>query len=177
MKTKFWLAAIALSMTFFAACDKDDDDNNIQPATLNAADIQFLNRFTQSNRAGISLGELARDSARDTQVGGFAQQMIQENQNAQRTLDSIGGSYNISLPAIGDTASVNFGNMLRGYSRGNVFDSAYIANQVILQDATLVDLNRAVSEATNDRIKNYANQQISVVTMRRTMADSIARKF
>lgn len=179
MKTKFWLAAVALSATLFfvASCKKDDNNNNDNKPTLNASDIDFLTRFSQANRSIMTLSELARDSGTDAGVKSYAQMVMRDYQIGQRSLDSIAIAYNITLPTTADTATIAYLSRLRSTTRGTRFDSSFISNQLTIHDATLVDLNKGSSQATNAKLKNYVNLQIPVVTRYRTMADSLSKKF
>jgi len=172
MKTKIWLAAVALSIGLFvASCNNDDNDN--QTPQLNQTDINFINAFTQGNLNEIALNQAALDSGTDAQIANYAQTLIQDHQAAQKQLDSIASRFNLTLPTAADSATLGYRDSLYAGGRGMAFDSSFIANQIVLHDQMLSDLNDAATRATETTLKNYANQQIPIVTNHRTMADSI----
>jgi putative membrane protein len=173
MKTKIWMAMIALSMTFFiVACDDDDDDNPVTPS-LEQYDVNFLNRSTQSNLAEIQLSRIALDSATNPGVTQYAQDMINDHQAAQRQLDSIGVAFSLALPTTIDTSVAMLRDSLKTMARGRDFDTSYMGMQSRMHAMTLQDLVDAAANAKNDRVKNYANQMIPVITTHRNRADSL----
>lgn len=164
---------IALSMTFFlVACDDDDDDNPLTPS-LEQYDINFLNRSTQSNLAEVQLSRIALDSATNPGVTLYAQDMINSHEAAQRQLDSIGAAFSLALPSTVDTSVAIFRNSLRTMARSRDLDTSYMGMQSRMHAITLRDLIDAAANAKNDRVKNYANQMIPVITTHRNRADSL----
>ena len=173
MKTKIWLAAVALSMSLFvASCDNDDDNDNTTPQ-LNQSDKDFLTKFTQSNLGGIKINQLGRDSGTDAQIANYSPMLIQDLQAGQKRLDSIASRFSFTLPTTGDSSAVAFYNTLNTTARGATFDSLFIANEIAWQDALLVELNKASNQATQSDLKNYAIQAIPIITRYRATADSI----
>jgi predicted outer membrane protein len=175
MKTKIWMAAVALSLgLFITSCDDDDDNQNPQ---LNQTDINFVTDFTRSNLGQVSINELGRDSGTDAQIKAYSPILVQDYQAAQKQIDSIAARFGVNLPTAADSASTAFYNSLKTTTRGLVFDSSFIANQITTLDALLADLNKASSQATESSLKNYVNQQIPIVTRQKVAADSIMQHF
>jgi putative membrane protein len=171
MKAKIWMAMIALSMAFsFVACDDDDD---LVTPSLEQYDINFLNRSTQSNLGEIQVSRLALDSSTNPGVTGYAQDMINDHQAAQRQLDSLSIAYSVALPATIDTSVAMFSDALKKMSRGRSFDTSFMGMQSRMHTVILRDLTDAAANAKNDRVKNYANQLIPKVTMHKNRADSL----
>ncbi|HSF45809.1 MAG TPA: DUF4142 domain-containing protein [Chitinophagaceae bacterium] len=171
MKKSIWMAMIALATTFFVACDDDDD---VQPTpTLDQYDINFLNRATRANRSTIALNQLAADSFTNPGVQQYAQEMIANSQNAQKTLDSIATIYSLQLPSTGDTAVSAFRNSLMAMGRGRNFDTSFVGYQIRLHDYYLIDLNDAAANAKDAGVKNYATGRVPIITTFRNRADSL----
>jgi putative membrane protein len=174
MKTKSWMAMIALSLTlFFVACDDDDDENITPTPTLDQADINFLNRISQSHRAVVILGQAAQDSGTNPAVQQYGQQMIADNQQAQRSVDSIASIYQLTLPTTTDTAHVMFRDSLLRMVRGRDFDTSYVGYQIRLHEQVLQELNSAAGDVKNEGVKSFISGRLPIVTTYKAAADSL----
>lgn len=173
MKTKFWLAAVAITMSLFvASCDDNDGDTNTTPQ-INQTDKDFLTSFAKANLGQISLNQLAADSGSNTELATYTQNLLQHYQKAQRTLDTIAMRYNFKLPTEADSSVTNFRTSLMGMGRGRGFDSSFLANQITLLDAQIAELNRGTQQATETTLKNFVNQQLPLIQQQRINTDSL----
>ena len=167
------MIVIALGISsLFAACDKDDDDNDQMPP-LEQSDIDYLNKIAQGNLAEISWSKIAQDSGTNASVLQFAQQMINDHQQAQTQLDSLARSYNVNLGTTLDTSYARLGDSLRAQIKGRNFDTLFMGNQVRLHDIMIGNLSGASTNAKNSNVKSWSATQLQNVTKHRDSAITI----
>lgn len=169
MKTRNWVAVLALSLTtLFVACD-DDDDVNPEP-NLEQTDIDYLNRIAEGNLAQIAWSQIARDSGTNVRVQEFARQLITDHQQLQTSVDSLADAFNVELPSQMDTAQLRFRDSLRVKVRGRAFDTLFMGEQVRLHERMISNLNNASTNAKNSDVKNFASRHLPNVTRHRDTA-------
>lgn len=172
MKTRNWMIVLAMSLTsLFVACDKDDDTDQNQ--SLEQSDIDYLNKIAQGNLAEISWSKIAQDSATNTRVLQFAQQMITEHQQSQTQLDSLARSYNVNLNTTLDTSYARWGDSLRAQIKGRNFDTLFMGQQVRHHDSMINVLTATFTNAKNNNVITWSGNQLQNVTRHRDSANVI----
>lgn len=176
MKTRNWMIVLALSLTsVFVACDDDDDD--VTPDTLEQSDIDYLNKITQGNLAEIDWSRVAQDSATNSRVLQFAQQLLTEHQQAQREIDSLADVYNVNLNTTLDTSYARLRDSLRAQMKGRNFDTLFMGHQVRLHETMINNLTGASTSAKNNGIRTVTSRQLINVTKHRDSANVIKQSL
>lgn len=105
------------------------------------SDPQIVGIVTAADRIDIDAGRLALNKTKNDQVKQFAQQMIDDHTNLQKSVDELGKKLNVA-PAESDTgkalntqAAAEM-KKLRGL-RGKDFDTEYINNEVAFHQQVL----------------------------------------
>ena len=109
----------------------------------------------QSNVGEIQAGELARQSAQNSSVRDFAQQMITDHTALDQAGDSLAQSAGIA-PELPDSSLVQEqeAQMKTLQSQaGGGFDSTYISQQVVAHEQTIALVDSSVAHASNDALK------------------------
>lgn len=172
MKTRFRLTALALSF-FVLATSCDNNDNDLPQPAINQTDVDFIRSYTEGNLGQISLNQLAADSGTNASLPAYTQNTLQQFRSAQLSLDSLAQRYSITLPTTADTATTRFRESLLAAGRGDRFDSLFVANQLMQLDSYINKLNTGSSQATEQSLKNYVNQQLPRLQQLRTTTDSL----
>lgn len=170
MKCSKLLSVGALSfLVLFSACDKDDEEENV-----NAQDTNFVAAASLSNRAEVDLGNLALTKAAHDSVRYFAQQMITQHTQAQQdleeTVDDI--DLNVDLNQAFPAEVTQMRQMLAGLN-GAAFDSVYMRTQVQSHQLTLAAFQAELSAGINNRIRSYATEYQPHIQMHLNMAQRI----
>jgi putative membrane protein len=166
---KKWMLAASVCAVVFTACDKDDDDKNV-----NNADRDFVMMTSLSNNAEVMAGQVAATKGTSAMVKMYGQQMVSEHSTAQTDLRSRASAVGLSAPDTIDAehkAKMMYLNSLNGYS----FDTAYINSQVVDHAKTLTIFNMEISNGSNESIRSYATNNVGHIQMHFTKADSIRR--
>lgn len=105
------------------------------------SDPQIVGIVTAADRIDIDAGRLALNKTKNDQVKQFAQQMIDDHTNLQKSVDELGKKLNVA-PAESDTgkalntqAAAEM-KKLRGL-RGKDFDTEYINNEAAFHQQVL----------------------------------------
>jgi putative membrane protein len=166
MKT---LARITLLFVCFIGCNKKDI---IIDATLNKADVYFMQQASYANLAEITAGALAASKGSYDSVKMFGSMMVTDHTKAQSSLNVLSDKLNVQLPTEPDSAhkaQVAYLQTLSGYA----FDTAYINAQVIDHYATISLFETEILTGRNPWVKNYANKNLPVIKMHLEEALSI----
>ena len=173
MKTNKWIYAIVMIASLsWVACD-DDDDNPLDKPDLNDTDETFVEVAARSNMAEIEFGELATTKASDSLVRVYAQNMIDEHNTAQDELKELADDYEgIEWPNDLDEGHDEVMEQLQN-AEGYSFDTLYIRTQVRMHEAAIGHFENATTNATDMRVKAYANKYLPALEEHLEMADSI----
>lgn len=174
MKTNRWIYAIVMIASLgWVACD-DDDDNPLDKPNLNETDETFVEVAARSNMAEIEFSELATTKASDSLVRVYAQQMIDEHTAAQDELEDLADDYGgiewpNDLDEGHDEILENLNNAEEGYS----FDTLYLRSQMRVHEAAISAFEASATNATDMRVKAYANKYLPELEEHLQQADSI----
>jgi putative membrane protein len=168
MKTQLLLCAFALSV--FTACDKDDDDDNMD---LNNTDREFVLKASLSNYAEIDAGQLAVTKAEEDGVEMYGQHMVTDHSLAKAELETIAASLGLRSPDSLDARHVALKAVLMSLS-DRAFDSAYIISQVQDHQEAIDLFENEADDGDNSQLRNYANGKLPHLRRHLQMADSIA---
>jgi putative membrane protein len=172
MKTHKWIFAILIASLAWTACD-EDEDNPIDKPELPDADEVFVEFAARSNRGEVVFGELAATKATDSTVKAFAQSMVNEHNIAQDELKEIADDHDdIDWPERRTAEQDSIMNLLESAS-GHSFDTLYASTQVKLHQGAADNFRAAATNATNARVKAYANKYLPKIEMHLQRADSI----
>ena len=172
MNWKHMIAAGCLLTTLtFAACDKDDDDTE-----LNDTDRTFLMQAGVSNTVEVGAGSLALTKSTHPQVRAFAQSMVAEHTLAQTDLKNVGTTVGQPVKDSIDPAHQTIMAHLMTLS-GRAFDSAYMHTQVADHTLTLSFFDNEQDNGQHRDVRGYADKYRPHIEMHLTRADSIARAF
>lgn len=143
---------------------------------VSKADIYFLQKASYSNLAEITAGGIAAIRGSYDSVTMFGTMMVQDHSKAQKSLESLASSLNVTVPQTPDSAHRAKAAMLSNLS-GHQFDTAYINAQVIDHEATIAVFQQELSGGENTQVKNFATQNLPVIQMHLQEALSIQSKL
>lgn len=123
------------------------------------SDPQIVGIVTAADRIDIDAGRLALNKTKNDQVKQFAQQMIDDHTNLQKSVDELGKKLNVA-PAESDTGKALNSQAaaemkkLRGL-RGKDFDTEYINNEVAFHQQVLDAAGKVlIPRAQNAELKS-----------------------
>ena len=173
MKNNKWIYAIMIFASLgWVACD-DDDDNPLDRPNLNETDETFVEVAARSNMAEVEFGELATTKGTDSLVRVYAQHMIDEHNAAQDELEDLADDYGgIEWPNDLDEGHDEIMEQLQN-AEGYSFDTLYMRTQMTLHEAAIAQFEMATTNATDMRVKAYANKYLPALEEHLQRADSI----
>ena len=163
--------AIASCSLILFACDKDNDDNDI-----NNTDRNFTMMAQMSNFAEIDAGSLASAKAQNEGIRMFGQHMVTEHTQAKTELMSLAQGLSLNAPDSLDAEHVALKAQLMAAS-GRMFDSIYIHAQVRDHQKTIALFEDQVDDGENDRLQDYARAKLPHLREHLAKADSLAKNF
>lgn len=171
MKRNKWIYAILIASLGWVACD--DDDNPLDKPNLNETDETFVEVAARSNMAEIEFGELATTKASDSLVRVYAQRMVDDHNAAQDELKDLADDYGgIEWPNDLDESQNKIKEDLNN-AEGYAFDTLYMATQIRMHEHAITRFQTATTNATDMRVKAYANKHLPTLQEHRQQADSI----
>lgn len=173
MKTNKWIYAIVMIASLsWVACD-EDDDNPLDKPELNETDETFVEVAARNNMAEIEFSELATTKGTDSLVRVYAQHMIDEHNTAQEELEDLADDYEgIEWPNDLDEGHDEIMEQLEN-AEGYSFDTLYIRTQVRMHEASISHFESATTNATDMRVKAYANKYLPALEEHLQVADSV----
>ena len=173
MKTNKWIYAIVMIASLsWVACD-EDDDNPLDKPNLNDTDETFVEVAARNNMAEIEFGELATTKGTDSLVRVYAQHMIDEHNAAQEELEDLADDYGgIEWPNDLDEGHDEIMEQLQN-AEGYSFDTLYMRTQIRMHEAAISQFETATTNATDMRVKAYANKYLPGLEEHLERADSI----
>ena len=159
MKTLFLSAAVGLASM----------------GTAWAQDMTAQDFVTQAASGGlfeVQSSELALQSAQDTEIQEFANQMITDHTTNNQELMAIAQAENLSMPAELGSPHAEMMQALQS-AEGEAFDSAYVQNQVVAHE-TAVTLYQTYAEGgDNEALMAYAEKSLPVLQQHLEHAQSL----
>jgi putative membrane protein len=171
-----WLSYSLMALLVVGASCKDDDDDDGPGQGQNNPDRKrneaVFQQITQSNLAEIQLGQLASTKATDSLVMDFGDMMVEDHNDAQDHVDSIGNKRDLNLPTMLDQANQELKDSLDALS-GMAFDSAYLRSQIRMHNM-VKDMYSAIVDTTNDQaLKTYVQKYLPIINQHLTMANML----
>jgi len=168
---KSTIIAVLIAAAVLPSCSKDDNQNNIDNT-----DRDFASKAWITNKFEIEVGQLAVDKSSNPAIVSFGQQMLSEHQSSRDQLQVIATDLGLALPDSLDSESIGLRAQLVDFN-GRAFDSVYIHSQVITHQKAIVVFQTEQNSGRNDRLKNYASEQLPHLQMHLQRADSLAATY
>jgi len=168
---KFYLAICAVTLISLLACNKHNDNNN-----LNAVDQAFITQTSISNKAEIAAGELALSKSTNPTVRSFSQMMITGYTEAEEDLETLAANLNFNLQDANVMQQQSIVSRLSGLS-GYSFDTAYMHAEVKAHFNSLSVYQLTFNEGNNSTVKGYVHRFVDLIQMNYLKADSVSRSL
>jgi len=145
-------------------------------STLSKSDQKIMHDIAQANLAEIETGKIALSQSKNDQVRSFAQKMIDDHTQAQKELEQLAQSKNVTLPTEPDSKHQAEAKKLSALE-GDKFDKQYIS-QGGLSDhrSTHRVLEHAQTQATDPDLKALVAKMTPIVGQHLTMAQDMQSK-
>lgn len=120
------------------------------------SDAGFLRQAAQSGHAEVESGKLALSKAVNTQVKGFAQQMIDDHTKAHQELEALAKAKGVALPS-GPSLVQKAKLKMLSAADGTGFDRRYADSMgVAAHEDTLKLFRKAAADAADPEVKAFA---------------------
>jgi putative membrane protein len=164
---------VSFALALCVSCKKDDTNDNSNNNKKYGPNASVIRDMSYSNRAEISLGNLADSNASDPSVKAFGRMMIQDHQDAQNYLDTVAENRNVVLPDGLNDEAITLRKSLSSLS-GREFDSVYINSQVLMHMKADTLFTSFRDSTTDQGLKNYVNKYLPGILKHLQKADSLA---
>ena len=132
------------------------------PLTLNTADRLFIQRAAIGGMAEVELAELVLSRSHNAEIEAFAQQMKADHGQGNADLKSIADAAGIALPTALDAEHQAMHGLLEKLS-DQVFDLAYLQNQLVEHQKTAQLLTYMVGSGQDPVLKAFASKNLPIV--------------
>ena len=140
------------------------------PSKLARADIAFLTKAAQAGHAEVESSKIAVDKAVNTQVKGFAQQMVDDHGKASAELASLAAAKGVKLPD-GPSVMQKTKIKLLAARDGAGFDRQYASGMgVSAHEDTVKLFQKAAREAKDPDVKAFASKTLPTLEHHLKMA-------
>jgi len=142
-------------------------------AALAHGDGAFLRDAAQAGSAEVQASKIAVDKAVNTQVKGFAQQMVDDHTKAGEALKALAAIKGVALPAE-PTLAQRAKLELLSSSDGAAFDRRYASTWGVSAHRDAVRLfQKAATSASDPDVKVFANQTLPTLQHHLQMASEL----
>jgi putative membrane protein len=142
-------------------------------AKLARADVAFLKQAAQNGHAEVESSKLALTKASNTQVKGFAQQMVDDHTKAGQELAALASSKGVAVPSEPSVAQKAKIKMLSG-AEGASFDKRYADSMgVAAHQDTIKLFQKASTGAADPDVKAYAAKTLPTLQHHLQMAKEL----
>lgn len=139
-------------------------------ASLAHADVAFLKQAAQNGHAEVEGSRLAVEKATNTQVKGFAQQMVDDHTKAAAELSALAASKGVKLPD-GPSMMQKAKLKLLSSSKGDKFDLRYAEDiGVKAHEDTVALFQKAATKAKDPDVKAFASKTLPTLQQHLQMA-------
>jgi putative membrane protein len=136
----------------------------------------FLMSTAMGNQAEIELGQMAQQKASSQAVKQFAQQLVQDHQQAGQQLQTLAQQKGVSVQQQLPDEARMFRDRMQNVS-GKQFDSAFMNDQIV-HHAKEVQAFELMSQNSQDQaIKNFATQMLPKLQQHLQQAKSVAQQL
>jgi len=148
----------------------------ISPVALTAPEKEFLANAARGGMLEVQLGNMAAQKASSNDVKQFGEQMATDHSQLGQKLQQLASNLGFSLPSDLKPEQQNLVSRLEKLT-GKAFDSAYIKEMVSDHAKDVSEFERAVSQASNADIKQFASGALPTLRDHLKMAREIAGKL
>lgn len=140
---------------------------------LTRADIAFLKQAAQNGHAEVESSKLALTKAANTQVKGFAQQMVDDHTKANQELAALASSKGVEVPKEPSVAQKAKMKVLQSADGAN-FDRRYADSMgVAAHQDTIKLFRKAAAGATDPDVKAFAAKSLPTLQHHLQMAQDL----
>ncbi len=151
---------------------------DVQP--LAGPDTQFLAKAIQDGMAEVELGRTAEKKASRPEVKRFAERMVKDHTEANRTLAELAkkhemqdqGAHGISPRRLGEEATAERDDISK--MSGQQFDEAYLKEMVKDHEKAVGLFKDEARHGKDEEVKNLASAMLPTLEEHRRMARSLA---
>jgi putative membrane protein len=144
---------------------------------LSRADAAFLQRAAQNGQTELASSKMALERGLDTQVKGFAQQMLDDHGKAASALQALAGAKGVSLPtqpSLRQKARLK----LLGGATGARFDQRFAdVMAVAAHRDTVQRFEKAASTATDGEVRAFAQATLPTLRNHLKMATELKQSM
>lgn len=145
-------------------------------AALTPFDREFVTNAARGSVMEVQLGNLTAQKAASEDVKRFGQRMATDHSQLGQTLRQLASNLNITLPQELTTEQQNLVKKLENLT-GKAFDREYIKEMVAIHTKDVSEFERAAAQATNEDIKQFASQSVSMLRDHLKLAREVAAKL
>lgn len=177
MKTAVFIGTLAL---VFWACETNPDDAKEAAHEENQekfdsdmkTDYKFAETAADDGIFEVEVAQLARTNAFSQEVKDFAEQMHNDHSAANKELDSLAGSKNISIPAaMSEEKQIKYGALAK--KMGKDFDETY-AEMMVKAHQNAIDLfENEVKKGHDADLRDWAAAKLPTLRHHLEMAEKI----
>jgi putative membrane protein len=146
------------------------------PVALTAPEKEFLANAARGGMLEVQLGNMAAQKASSNDVKQFGEHMATDHSQLGQKLQQLASNLGFSLPP---DLKPEQQNLVSRFERltGKAFDSEYIKEMVSDHKKDISEFERAVSQASNADIKQFASEALPTLRDHLKMAREIAGKL
>jgi putative membrane protein len=146
------------------------------PVALTAPEKEFMTNAARGGMLEVQLGNMAAQKASSNDVKQFGERMATDHSQLGQKLQQLASNLGFSLPPDLKPEQQALVSRLEKLS-GKAFDSAYIKEMVNDHAKDVSEFERAVSQASNADIKQFASEALPTLRDHLKMAREIAGKL
>lgn len=140
--------------------------------TPSVTDDEFLGKAAVGNTFEIEESKLALERASDPKLKQFAQQMIDDHQNALQQLQEAAGDNKGKVEMTLDQPHQAKVDNLKTFN-GRDFDKIYVADQIASHNETVALLSDYDANGRNDDLGDWVDDALPVVKNHKMMIDAM----
>lgn len=170
MKLKCGIRIVLLLTSVYAiACE----DENEAGGSLSRRDSRFMESVSQANLGEVHLGQMAASKGTNIVIKSYARRMVRDYNKAQTDLKAIAAHFDNAEGLDGLDRETEEIRLLLVKLPDYRFDSAYIHNEILTHQRTLVLYDSIMRNAGQKSLRNYAHQYRPQLEKNLQSADSI----
>lgn len=143
--------------------------------TLDAADQKFMTQAAQSGTMEVSLGDLAREKAKDPQVKNFGQRMVTDHTKVNRELEALAKKKNVTLPKRMERMQEDEVRRM-SEMQGTSFDREYMNTMVTEHEKDVADFQKTAKSAKDPDVKKFASKTLPTLKEHLKLARTLKTK-
>lgn len=156
------------------------DRINDTTAQVNESDARFAVSAADHNLGGIQLANLAMENANDARIKAIALNLLQEHQQANQELSSIGNRKMITLPDVTGDRQMDDLRKLHN-EKADHFDRTYLQLMIEHHEDMRSLLEKASDDARDADLQAYASKYLPLIKRHeehlKNLSDSMGYKY